>query len=225
MQKSTMILSVALAVVVILAIVLYASSQAQVAFLNLQLQQDKLNINHSADIFDAKLHDLLQEHTFLLAGLARQALSSSAAYNASLAQLQININEVGQLLTPIYGTNASQLVSLWNQKANIFINYSNSLKNNDSNALTYYNAAEAVYQPQVVAFWTSTNNPYPILSQTTAQQLVSANAADTKVAIDDWYAGNYPQYYKDLEVAYVQMGTYADTIANAIIQQNPQDFQ
>ena len=230
----TIILSVALVVAIIFVIIGFvdnSSSQSQVATLqtqntNLQtqLQTVSLNISNPANAFDTKLHDLLQEHTFLLAAVGRQAINSSASFNAVVGALQNNINEVGTLLIPIYGSNSSELVALWNQKANIYINYSNSLKNGDPNALAYYNAAEAVYQPQVVAFWTSTNNPYPILSQTTAQQLVSNNAADMKTTIDDWYAGNYVQYYQDLETAYVQAGVYADVIANGIIQQNPQDF-
>jgi hypothetical protein len=220
-QKSTiLILSIALAVVVIVAIILYLSAQSN---FNSQLQQTKLDTNSSADVFNNRFNALLQEHSLLLIGTARRA-NTSAAYNASLLALQNNINEVGQLLTPIYGANASQLVSLWNQKANIFINYSISVNNNDPNALVYYNAAEANYIPQVVAFWTSTQNPYPTLSQATATQLVTQNQANVKAAIDAWNAGNYPLYYQDLDTAYVQMGLYGDTIANAIIQQNPQDF-
>jgi hypothetical protein len=216
-QKSVCISYIALIVVVIIAITVIIS-------LDLQLKTSRLNINSSASQFDSKFHDLLQEHTFLLVGLARLSLTSSPAYNASLAALQNNINEVGTLLTPIYGINASQLVSLWNQKTNIFINYTISLRNNDPNANTYYNAGAAIYLPQVVTFWTSTNNPYPVLNQQIAQQLTTQHLADVKATIDDWNAGNYPKYYSDLEVSYNEMGVYADVIANAIIQQNPNNF-
>jgi hypothetical protein len=217
-KTAVIVLSILLAISIIAAIYIYTSSQSQ-------LQQANLNISSPASVFDAKLHDLLQEHTFLLTALTRQALSNSAAYQSLYAALQNNIQEVGTLLTPVYGNNSQELVNLWNEKANIFINYSLSLKNNDPNALAYYTAAEATYQPQVVTFWTTTQNPYPVLSQTEAQQLVSQNNADLKTTIDDWNAGNYNQYYADLETTYNQAGTYADVIAQAIIQQNPQDFQ
>ena len=219
------ILVVALAAVIVIAIILNSSSQSQITNLNSQISAANLNINSSASQFDSQFSDLLQEHTYLLIDTARRSLSnSSASFNATLAALQNNINQVGVLLTPIYGNNANQLVALWNLKANIFINYSTSLKNGDPNALSYYSAAEASYVPQVVQFWTSTNNPYPIIDSTTATNLVTTNAANIKAAIDAWYAGNYNLYYADVAAAYQQMGTYADVIANGIIQQNPQDF-
>ncbi len=238
----TIVLSVILALVVIIAIILYSSSQSQVSNLNSQLQtsqsqitnlqsqlrQASLNVNSSASIFDSDFHDLLQAHTFLLTETARRSpsnVASNAAFNASLAQLQHNINEVGALLTPIYGSNSQQLVNLWNQKANIFINYSTSVQNNDPNAMVYYNAAVASYIPQVVTFWTTTSNSYPILDQATAMQLATQHMTDVKTTIDAWLAGNYTLYYNDLEAAYFQIGTYADTIAQGIIQQNPQNFQ
>ncbi|MGA2130364.1 MAG: hypothetical protein ABSG05_01995 [Candidatus Pacearchaeota archaeon] len=229
-QKTTIILSIILVVAVIAAIIFYsqiASLKSQNANLQSQIQTAKTNaINGSADVFDANFHDLLQENSYLLADTARRSLSnSSAAFNATLLALQNNINFVGNLLAPIYGSNSQQLVNLWNQKANIFINYSNSLKNNDPNALAYYNAAIAAYIPQAVTFWTTTQNPYPALSQTTATNFVTTSLSDTKATIDDWYAGNYNQYYTDLHTSYIDMGTYADVVAGAIIQQNPQDFQ
>jgi hypothetical protein len=127
-------------------------------------------------------------------------------------------------LIPIYGANASELVSLWNLKASIFINYSQAVRNGNLNANNIYNSEIAAYIPQVVTFWTTTKNPYPVLSQATATQLSTQNQANVKAAIDAYNAGNYPLYYQDLDTAYVQMGLYADVIGQAIIQQNPQDF-
>jgi hypothetical protein len=221
---------VAALVVVIIAFSYNASvqskSESQIADLQTQLQAANLNINSSASIFDARFHDLLQGHTYLLIDTARRSLAnSSASYTATLSALQNNINAVGTLLTPIYGVNASLLVNLWNQKANIFINYSNSLKNNDPKAMTYYNAAVAAYVPQVVNFWTSTKNPYPVLDQAVATQLTSTHLTDVKAAIDAWYAGNYNLYYSNVDLANTEIGVYADVIAQSIIQQNPQDFQ
>ncbi len=232
-KTTVIVLSVILALVVAVAVFLYASSQSQVNNLqsqnnnlNSQLRAANLKINSSASIFDSKLHDLLQEHTFLLINTIRRSLDSSASYNASLVALQNNINEVGTLLTPIYGAaGAQQLVTLWNQKANIFINYSLAVKNNDPNANAEFAGNASAYEQSVATFWTSTNNPYPVFTLTAIQPMVIAHMNDVKAAVDDWNVKDYPTYFKDLEIAYVQMGTYADTIAQGIIQQNPQNFQ
>jgi hypothetical protein len=220
------ILVVAIAAVIVVGIVLYSSSQSQISNINSQLNTANLNINSSASQFDSQFSDLLQQNTFLLIDTARRSLTAnSSSFNATLGALQTNINQVGALLQPIYGNNSNQLVALWNLKANIYVNYSNSLRNGDPNAQAYYNAAEAAYQPQVVQFWTTTSNPYPVIDSATISELVSANAADIKSAIDAWYAGNYNLYYTEVATSYQDMGTYADVIANGIIQQNPQDFQ
>ncbi len=192
--------------------------------LSAQINQSKLEINGKADVFDAKFHDLLQEHTFLLINTVRRSLDSSASYNASLAALQNNINEIGALLTPIYGANAQQLVNLWNTKTNVFLNYSNALKNNDPAASDAYAAAAASYEENGAQFWVDTNNPYPIFDKATMKQLITNHMNDVKFAVDDWNAKNYPAYFSDLENAYIQIGTYADTVAQGIIQQNPKNF-
>ena len=203
----------------------YFSSQSQIASLNVQHAQAHLTINDPADIFDAKLHDLFQEHTFLLINTVRRSLDSSASYNASVVALQNNINEVGTLLTPVYGTDSQQLVNLWNTKTAIFINYSMDIKNSNPAANTNFNVAASAYEVAVGNFWATTKNPYPVFDQATMQQMVTDHMNDVKAAIDAWNAKDYSGYFVKLETAYVQMGTYADTIAQGIVQQHPEDFQ
>jgi len=199
--------------------------QSQVTTLQSQLSQGNLNITLTkADTFDAKLHDLLQEHTFLLINTIRRSLDSSASYNASLVALQNNINEVGTLLTPIYGTNAQQLVSLWNNKTIIFITYSNNVKAGNANANVIFASAAQSYEASAATFWTSTNNPYPPFDYNTMLSLSADHMNDVKTAVDAWNAKDYPTYFTDLEVAYNQMGQYADVVAQGIINQNPNLF-
>lgn len=225
----TIILSIVLVAAIIFTIVLYSSSQSQIANINSQISAANLNINSSASQFDSQFHELFLEHTYLLADTARRSLAnssaSSASYNATLSALQTNINQVGTLLTPIYGANAQQFVNLWNQRTNLIINYTTSLKNGDPNAQAYYTAAQAAYVSQVAAFWTNTSNPYPLLSQEITQELTSSSSGGVKQSIDDWFAGNYIGYYQDLQNAFTSTGTYADTVAQAVITQNTQDFQ
>jgi hypothetical protein len=233
-KGGTLILSGALVLVVAFAVYLIVqnmslnsqvtSLNSQATDLNTQLSKANMNINGKADVFDAKLHDLLQEHTFLLINTIRRSLDSSASYSASLVALQNNINEVGAILTPIYGNNASQLVALWNTKTNIFINYSNSIKNSDPTATTTFNAAAATYEQSAATFWASTNNPYPTFDFTTMKQLVTTHMNNVKTAVDYWNAKDYTNYFIALETAYNAQGSYADVIAQGIITQHPEDF-
>ncbi|HTZ41914.1 MAG TPA: hypothetical protein VMC07_01760, partial [Candidatus Omnitrophota bacterium] len=191
----------------------------------IQLQNENLNINSKASVFDTKLHDLLQEHTFLLINTIRRSLDSSASYNASLVALKNNINEVGALLFTIYGKDSSQLVNLWNTKTAIFINYSNAVKINDYRANSTFNAAASAYENNVASFWSSNQNAYPILDYSTMLGMATDHMNDVKSAVDAWNTKNYALYFTDLETAYNQMGAYADTIANGIISQHSDLFK
>jgi hypothetical protein len=200
--------------------------QSQITNLQSQIAQGNLNITLTkADTFDARLHDLLQEHTFLLINTIRRSFDSSASYNASLVALQNNINEVGTLLTPIYGTNAQQLVGLWNNKTMIFIAYSNDMKSGNPNANTNFASAAQAYEAAVATFWASTNNPYPTFDYNTMLSMSTVHINDVKAAVDSWNAKDYPTYFANLEVAYDQMGQYADVIAQGIINQHTELFQ
>lgn len=225
-QKLTIVLSVVLVLAIIFAVYEIVQNQS----LNSQItQQAEQNLNISltnADRFDTQLHDLLQEHTFLLIDTLRRSTGTNvAAYNASLIALQNNINEVGTLLIPIYGTNAQQLVNLWNQKTNILINYSISVKSGDPTASSTFASAASAYEVSCATFWSTNTNPYPQFDYNTMLQVVTTHVTDMKKALDDWNAGNYPTYFVDLEIAYNQMGVYADTIAQGIISQHPEDFR
>ncbi len=199
----------------------------QVANLQTQTLQNDLNVSLTkADQFDSHLHDLLQEHTFLLIYTTRRSLDSSASYNASLVALQNNVNEVGALLTTIYGANvAQQFVSLWNNKTNIFLTYANNVKNNVSKANIIFNTAALDYEASVAQFWANNNNPYPVFDYDTMLQLVTANVNDVKSAVDAWNSKNYNAYFVEEDAAYTQVGIYADMIAQGIINQNPNLFK
>jgi len=228
MQKGMIIVSVLLVLSLVAAGYFYFSltqSQSQISDLQSQVQTASLNVNSKADIFDGKLHDLLQEHTFLLINTVRRSLDGSASYNASMVALQNNINEVGTLLTPVYGTNSQQLVTLWNTKASIFINYSNDIKNANPAANTNFATAAAAYEEAMGVFWSSTNNAYPVFDKATMKQYTTDHLTATKAAIDAWNAKDYTGYFNKLEVAYVQMGTYADVIGQGIVSQHPELFQ
>ena len=232
-QKSTIVWLVALvAALVVLGYFIFQTSslQTQINDLKTQVSASALNLNDlnitltNADRFSSKLHDLLQEHTFLLIDTIRRSTNPAASYPDSLTALQNNINEVGTLLTPIYGTNSQQLVNLWNTKVNIFLNYSTAVKNSDPNANTQFASDAAGYEEAVATFWASTNNPYPTFDKATMKQYTTNNMNNVKAAVDAWNAKDYPGYFSDLHTAYTQMGTYADVISQGIISQNQNYF-
>ncbi len=207
------------------------SLNSQITSLNVGLEDQNLQCNltslatNKANVFDNKMHDLLQEHTFLLIDTMRSSLGSSAEYSASLTQLKNNINEIGALLIPIYGMAATnQFIGLWNNKTTIFINYAAALKSNNPNANAQFSAAAQKYEIACAEFWSSNANAFPDLDFETVLQLVTDHMNDVKATIDAFNTKNYSLYFVKLETSYIQVGTYADTLAHGMIDQHPEDF-
>jgi len=202
------------------------SANSQVTDLQSQLSKEKLNINSKADLFDAKFHDLLQEHTTLLINTARRSVDSQVSFNDSLNALQRNVNDVSDQIAGLYGADiGNQFKTLWNRKVGIVLNYTNAIKTNDPTANSVFAAAAAQYEEDKATFWSNTNNALPNLDKAAMKQLITTHLNDVKTAIDYWNVKDFPNYFNALHAAYIQMGSYADILVQGMIDQNPDKFK
>jgi hypothetical protein len=218
-QKRVIVLSIALAITLVF-LVYFIIMTEHFSYL---YSQGNLDVLDKASSYDSNIHDLLQEHTFLLVDLARRSLTSSASVNDSYNALQINLNEIAAQISAVYGPQvANKFLSLWRFKINSFISYANALKNRDPTADSVFEADMSNYEEESSAFW---SDLIPSLTKSQMQQLVTQHVDNMKSTIDYWNTEDYPDYFSKLHDSYTQMGIYADTIAQAIINQNPNYFR
>lgn len=215
------LLSFAMLVSLVFLILLVAA----LAYTESQLKQKKLEINGKADVFSAKIHDLLQEHTFLLVNTARRSLDSVDSFNDSFNALQTNINEVSAQISTLYGPDLSnQFRNLWNTETNIFVDYTVALKSQDPSANSTFSDSISKYEEDTTKFWYNTSNSFPNLDKSKINRLVINHVNNVKKSVDYWNAKDYPNYFSRLHDSYVQTGDYADFIAQAMINANKNKF-
>ena len=188
-----------------------------------QLKQVKLSINTPASIFQSKFHNLMQEHAFFLIDASRRSLGNNiAAYKASLVALKDNINQIRELLIPLFGTNNTDtLIDLWDSITTIFINYGTAIKNGDLKANAAFDLDIKNYEKKVATFWSTGGGiipAYSAISYNEMLKLVTQNINYEKAAIDSWRIGNYTDYYNFLTKSYLSVGLYADVLAKSIIR-------
>jgi hypothetical protein len=184
--------------------------------------ESNLNIYSKASAFDSKIHDLMQEHTFLMVMTATRSLNGSASFNASYEALDINVKEISAQIANIYGTStANQYLTLQIDKINDFLNYTLSVRNGISNANSIFVVNMNNDEQAIASFWSNTTG----LDESQIKELIAERVNDEKMAVDNWYKGDYTNYFGKLHDAYNNMGIYADIISAAIIKQNPAIFQ
>ncbi len=203
----------------------YASlnnSKSRITELEKQVREHTLGFTDKANIYDASLHDLLQEHAFLLVNTARRSIDSSPAFNESYKALQVNIREVAAQISSVYGTESGDRFNkLWNTKINNIIGYTDAVKNNDPMANSTFASNMEAYEENSASWWSNLN---PEIDKATIKKSITEHVNNVKTAIDFWAAKDYPDYFSKQHDSYVQIGEYADIIATGIIKQHPELF-
>ena len=197
---------------------------SQVTELREQVTQARLDVNGTADAYQSRFHDLLQEHDFLLISSVRRYDGSSESFNASYAALLLNIEEVADHLSLVYGKDAGdRFAVLWKLKTNNFIKYSNTVKSGDRAGADVAFASDAAsYQEQSGSFWAKLN---PYINTGEIKASIGEHLYSVKKAVDYWEAKDYPSYFAALHDSYTQIGDYADVVVVGIIRQHPEKFQ
>ena len=221
-KKYSIIILVAALVIGLVFGYFLASAQAQ-----FQIKQAHLTFNDKADIYDAKFHDLMQEHTFILINTARRSLDSADSFNGSMVALQRNVNDLSDQIATVYPTDSNdvaQFKSLWTTEINMFIKYTNSVKSGDPTASTTFASDAAAYEEASASFWSNPATPLANLDKATVKQLITSNVNNMKAAVDYWGARDYTNYFLKTHDAYTQVGAVADIFVTAIVTQHPEAF-
>ena len=189
------------------------------------LRDARMDVFTKASVFDTKLHDLLQEHDFLLINTVRRSLNTSnPVYDSSHAALQLNIREIADQIAYVYGNDAaSQFEMLWDTKINNFLKYTANINANGQASADAQLASDmASYELSSARFWTSIS---PFIDNTTITNDVTIHVNDVKTTVDYWNAGDYVNYFSALHKSYLQMGVFADDLAVGMIKHHPEKFQ
>jgi len=170
------------------------------------------------------LDRLLGEHAILAMLATQKGLSGDADFEAIAGALDQNGVELSQAIGSVYGDEAADTFlngpSLWRDHIKFFVDYTVALAKKDKagqqeavDNLTGYTGAFSGFLAQATG-----------LPQAALQEGVTQHVMQLKGQLDAYAAGNYDEAYRLFREAYRHMVMTGDTLAGAIVEQNPDMF-
>ena len=170
------------------------------------------------------LDTLLGEHALLAIAATQKGLDGAEDFEAAAAALDANSVELSEAIGSVYGAEAAKQFldgpSLWRDHIGFFVDYTVGLAKNDAAAqeeavdnLTGYSGAFSGFLASATG-----------LPQQALQDGIQQHIAQLKGQIDAYAAGDYEEAYRLSREAYEHMVMTGDTLAAAIVEQNPEMF-
>jgi hypothetical protein len=170
------------------------------------------------------LDRLLGEHAILAMLATQKGLSGDPDFEAIAGALDQNGVELSQAIGSVYGDEAADTFlngpSLWRDHIKFFVDYTVALAKKDKagqqeavDNLTGYTGAFSGFLAQATG-----------LPQDALQEGVTQHVMQLKGQLDAYAAGNYDEAYRLFREAYQHMVMTGDTLASAIVEQNPDMF-
>ncbi len=170
------------------------------------------------------LDRLLGEHAILAMLATQKGLSGDADFEAIAGALDQNGVELSQAIGSVYGDEAADTFlngpSLWRDHIKFFVDYTVALAKKDKagqqeavDNLTGYTGAFSGFLAQATG-----------LPQDALQEGVTQHVMQLKGQLDAYAAGDYDEAYRLFREAYQHMVMTGDTLAGAIVEQNPDMF-
>jgi hypothetical protein len=177
----------------------------------------------SADL-RVTLDRLLGEHAILAMLATQKGLSGDPDFEAIAGALDQNGVELSQAIGSVYGDEAADTFlngpSLWRDHIKFFVDYTVALAKKDKagqqeavDNLTGYTGAFSGFLAQATG-----------LPQAALQEGVTQHVMQLKGQLDAYAAGDYDEAYRLFREAYRHMAMTGDTLAAAIVKQNPDMF-
>ena len=169
------------------------------------------------------LNNLESEHVDLAAAATRAGFDGDPSFTAAAGALGKNTDELSAAIGSVYGEEAGErFKEIWASHIGFFVDYTVAAKAGDMAGMD-----EAVQNLNgyVEAISTFLSDANPNLPKEAVAQLVTEHVGLLKEAVDKHGAGDYAGSYDAQSRARVQItNDIADTIAGAIVTQNPDKF-
>ena len=170
------------------------------------------------------LDRLLGEHAVLAMLATQKGFSGDADFKQISAALDANSVDLSEAIASVYGEEAGEKFlngrGLWRDHIEFFVAYTVGLAEKDKAA---QEQAVTNLKGYIGAFSTfladATGLPADAL-----QQSITEHVNQLKGQIDAYAAGDYAEAYRFAREAYAHMYMTGDTLAGAIVEQNPDKF-
>ena len=171
------------------------------------------------------LDRLLGEHALLAMFATQKGLMGEKDFEAIAGALDQNSVDLGEAIASVYGDEAGQKFLdgklLWRDHVGFFVDYTVGLATDDKAAQKKAVGNLGGYIEAFSAFLAQATE----LPQDAVRESITEHVGQLKGQIDAYSKGNYDAAYGDVRAAYAHMFMTGDTLAGAIVKQNPDEFQ
>lgn len=171
----------------------------------------------------SNLNNLFSEHAGLAAMVMQNGIDGSEDFEASVAALEGNTEDLAAAVTSVYGEEAGQqFKAMWSEHIGYFVDYVNATAEEDMDAKEDAMNNLKTYKEDFSKFMetaTEGNIPAEDLSeglQVHVEQLIGA--------FDAYAEGDYETAYSQVRDAYGHMFMTAKGLSGAIVMQMPEKF-
>jgi hypothetical protein len=178
----------------------------------------------SAGDLRVTLDRLLGEHAILAMIATQKGLDGDADFETVAAALDENSVEVAEAIGSVYGEKAGKQFldgqNMWRDHIGFFVDYTVGLATNDKAAQEKAVGDLKGYIETSSAFLSQATG----LPRAALREAVTGHVTDLKGQIDAYAAGDYERAHSLFRRAYEHMVMTGDTLAGAIVKQNPEMF-
>jgi hypothetical protein len=172
----------------------------------------------------ATLDTLLGEHATLAMTATQKGFAGEEDFEAIAAALDENSVELSKAIGSVYGNEAAQEFldgnNMWRDHIGFFVDYTVGLAEKDKAAQQQAVDNLTVYIETFSSFLATATE----LPQSALRESITEHVMQLKGQIDAYAAGDYGKAYSLFRQAYEHMVMTGDTLADAIVKQNPEMF-
>ncbi len=171
----------------------------------------------------ALLNNLEAEHVDLASAATRAGFDGDPSFNAAAAALGKNTDDLSAAIASVYGNDAgARFKEIWTSHIGFFVDYTVAAKAGDKAGMDKAVQNLNGYVEAISTFLSSAN---PNLPKDAVAQLVTEHVDLLKQTVDTYGAKDFAGSYDAQSRARTQITTkIADTLAGAIVKQNPNKF-
>jgi hypothetical protein len=180
------------------------------------------SVTKAAD-FRVALNKLFSQHVALVSDALRSGYDGDQTFPAFADNVAENTKQLSDALAYVYGAESGMEFSqLWTSYIGYFVDYSVALKKSDKTGMDKAQDNLRKYEDSISAFFFGLHIN---LSQKSIHDLMADNVTSVKSVLDAYAKKDYAGSLTAEGMFYKQIASFADTIAEATVQNKPEMFK
>jgi hypothetical protein len=183
-------------------------------------EREPMTNTKAADL-RVQLNQQMRQHVELATIALKQSAAGQPDAEAAVEALDNNSVELSETIGSVYGEDAkNDFLELWRDHIGFFVAYTNGVVSGDKAAQQEAKDNLDGYTEAASTFFSNATGA----DKAGLKEGLETHAAQVIAIVDAYAAEDYTKMFEAEEEAYNHIGAAADTLARAIVEQNPEKF-